>query len=119
MDNKIEIDIMTYLIGEEDAVMELDKVTEVHEFSEKYKDEKIDIIKRQNNIEPINLTNRKGTRMKRKKIIVLIAAAVATLAFSVTAYGICKKFLVTTSRDEDLGVVNYEVKSEKKINKYR
>ncbi|EQB88779.1 hypothetical protein J2Z44_003780 [Clostridium punense] len=117
MDNKIDIDIMTYLIGEEDAVMELDKVTEVHEFSEKYKHEKIDIIKRQSNIETINLTNSKGSRMKKKKIIVLIAAAVATLAFSVTAYGICKKFLVTTSRDEDLGVVTYEVQSEKKINK--
>ena len=37
MDNKIDIDRMEYLIGEEDAMEELDKFTEPHNFSKNMK----------------------------------------------------------------------------------
>lgn len=119
MDNKIDIDRMAYLIGEEDAMEELDKFTEPHNFSKKYESEKMKMIKKVNSIEPIPMPNRKDKGMTRKKTIVLIAAVTATLALSITAYGIGKKFLITTSRDEEAGTitydVQYDVQSESKI----
>lgn len=112
MDNKIDIDRMAYLIGEEDAMEELDKFTEPHNFSKKYESEKMKMIKKVNSIEPIPMPNRKGKGMTRKKTIVLIAAVTATLALSITAYGIGKKFLITTSRDEEAGTITYDVQSD-------
>jgi hypothetical protein len=115
MNNKIDIDRMSYLIGEEDAMEELDKFTEPHNFSKKYESEKMKMIKKVNSIDPIPMPNRKGKGMTMKKTIVLIAAIIATLALSITAYGICRKFFVTTSRDEEAGTVTYNVQSESKI----
>ena len=70
------------------------------------------MIKKVNGIDPIPMPNRKGKGMTRKKTIVLIAAITATLALSITAYGICRKFYITPSRDEEAGTVTYNVKSE-------
>ncbi|WP_346931076.1 hypothetical protein [Clostridium sp.] len=117
MDNKIDIDKMAYLIGEEDAMEELDKFTEPHNFSKKYESEKMKMIKKVNGIDPIPMPNRKGKGMTRKKTIVLIAAITATLALSITAYGMCRKFFITTSRDEEAGTVTYDVQSESEITK--
>ncbi|MEW9080864.1 DUF4367 domain-containing protein [Terrisporobacter glycolicus] len=119
MDNKIDIDRMAYLIGEEDAMEELDKFTEPHNFSKNYESEKMKMIKKVNGIDPIPMPNRKGKGMTRKKTIVLIAAITATLALSITAYGMCRKFFVTANRDEEAGTVTYDVQydvqSESKI----
>ncbi|WP_346889930.1 DUF4367 domain-containing protein [Clostridium sp. UBA1056] len=115
MDNKIDIDRMEYLIGEEDAMEELDKFTEPHNFSKKYESEKMKMIKKVNGIDPIPMPNRKGKGMTRKKTIVLIAAITATLALSITAYGINKGIIFTPSRDEEAGTVTYDVQSESEI----
>jgi len=115
MDNKIDIDRMEYLIGEEDAMEELDKFTEPHNFSKKYESEKMKMIKKVNGIDPIPMPNRKGKGMTTKKTIVLIAAITATLALSITAYGISKKFFITPSRDEEAGTVTYNVQAESGI----
>ncbi|MEG3041692.1 MAG: DUF4367 domain-containing protein [Clostridium sp.] len=115
MDNKFNIDRMAYLIGQEDAIEELDKFTEPHDFSKKYEMEKVKIIKKENSIEPIPMPNRTGRGMMKKKLIVLIAAITATLAISITAYGICRKIFVTTSRDEEAGTVTYNIDSESEI----
>jgi hypothetical protein len=117
MDNKIDIDRMLYLIGEEDAMGELDKFTETHNFSKKYESKKMKMIKKVNSIDPIPMPNRKGKGMTKKKIIVLIAAITATLALSITAYGMCRKFFITTSRDEETGTITYNVQSESGITK--
>jgi len=108
MDNKIDIDRMAYLIGEEDAMEELDKFTEPHGFSKKYEGEKMKMIKKVKNIEPIPISNRKRKGMTKKKTIVLIAAITATLALSVTAYGINKGIIFTTSRNEETGITTVE-----------
>lgn len=115
MDNKIDIDRMSYLIGEEDAMGELDKFTEPHNFSKKYESEKMKMIKKVNSIDPIPMPNRKCKGMTSKKTIVLIAAITATLALSITAYGISRKFFITPSRDEEAGTVTYNVQSESEI----
>ncbi len=112
MDNKNDIDRMMYLIGQEDAMEELDKFTEPHDFSKEYESEKMKMIKKKNSVEPI--PSRKG--MLKKKTIVLIVAIVATLAISATAYGVCQKILFTASRDEEAGTVTYDVESETEIN---
>ncbi len=112
MDNKIDIDRMAYLIGEEDAMGELDKFTEPHGFSKKYESEKMKMIKKVNSIEPIPISNRKRKGMTKKKTIVLIAAITATLALSVTAYGINKGIIFTTSRNEETGITTVEAQSE-------
>lgn len=115
MDNKIDIDRISYLIGEEDAMGELNKFTEPHNFSKKYESEKMKMIKKVNSIDPIPMPNRKCKGMTRKKTIVLIAAITATLALSITAYGISRKFFITPSRDEESGTVTYNVQSESTI----
>ncbi|WP_346937469.1 hypothetical protein [Clostridium sp.] len=112
MDNKIDIDRMEYLIGEEDAMDELDKFTEPHNFSKKYESEKMKMIKKVNGIDPIPIPNRKGKGMTRKKTIVLIAAITATLALSITAYGISKGIIFTTTKDEKTGITTVEAQSE-------
>jgi hypothetical protein len=112
MDNKIDIDRMSYLIGEEDAMEELDKFTEPHNFSEKYESEKMKMIKKVNSIEPIPMPNRKGKGMSKKKIIVLVAAITATLALSITAYGISKGIIFTTTKNEETGITTVEAQSE-------
>ncbi len=112
MDNKIDIDRMSYLIGEEDAMGELDKFTEPHDFSKKYEREKMKMIKKVNSIDPIPMPNRKGKGMIKKKTIVLIAAITATLAISVTAYGINKGIIFTTSKNEETGIITVQAQSE-------
>lgn len=112
MDNKIDIDRMSYLIGEEDAMEELDKFTEPHNFSKKYESEKMKMIKKVNGIDPIPMPNRKGKGMTRKKTIVLIAAITATLALSITAYGISKGIIFTTTKNEETGITTVEAQSE-------
>ncbi|GEM_PF-229178 len=110
MDNKNDIDRILYLLGEENTFQELNNSTEVHEFSEKYKKEKIKMIKNHNCIDITTKSNRKG--MSRKKIIVLIAAITATLAISATAYGAVKKYIVTTSRNEETGTVTSDIQTD-------
>ncbi|WP_346892601.1 DUF4367 domain-containing protein [Clostridium sp. UBA871] len=112
MDNKIDIDRMAYLIGEEDAMGELDKFTEPHGFSKKYESEKRKMIKKVNSIDPIPMPNRKCKGMTRKKTIVLIAAITATLALSLTAYGISKGIIFTTTKNEETGITTVEAQSE-------
>ncbi|WP_346879796.1 hypothetical protein [Clostridium sp. UBA3061] len=112
MDNKIDIDRMSYLIGEEDAMWELDKFTEPHNFSKKYESEKMKMIKKVNSIDPIPMPNRKCKGMTRKKTIVLIAAITATLALSLTAYGISKGIIFTTTKNEETGITTVEAQSE-------
>jgi len=112
MDNKIDIDRMEYLIGEEDAMEELDKFTEPHNFSKKYESEKMKMIKKVNGIDPIPMPNRKCKGMTRKKTIVLIAAITATLALSITAYGISKGIIFTTIKNEETGITTVEAQSE-------
>jgi len=41
MDNKTELDKLMYLLGQENAVEELKNTMEPHEFSQKYKNQKI------------------------------------------------------------------------------
>ena len=109
MDNKFDMDRIMYLIGQEDAMEELDNFTESHGFSEEYESEKMKML---NNNSRDHILNKKSKGMMRKKLIVLIAAATATLAISITAYGVCKNIFFTAKRDEETGKVTYDVNSD-------
>lgn len=110
MDNKFDMDRIMYLLGQEDAMEELDKFTKPHEFSSEYESEKMKMLNNKKNRD--NIPSKKSTGMMRKKLVVLIAAATATLALSLTAYGVCRNILFTASRDEAAGTVTYDVKSD-------
>ncbi|HAR86148.1 MAG TPA: hypothetical protein DCR69_10495 [Clostridium sp.] len=118
MDNKPDLDKLMYLLGQENAVEELKNTMEPHEFSQKYKNQKVniienqDFIQRDNNIDSIQSTNKKGKKIMKKKIIVLIAAITATLAISATAYGAVKHYLVTTSKNEETGTLTCDIQTE-------
>jgi len=109
MDNKTDLDKLMYLLGQENAIEELNNPTESHEFSEKYKSERMKIINNQDSIQSIN---KKGKKIVKKKIIVLIAAITATLAISATAYGTVRRYLVTTSKNEERGTLTYNIQTE-------
>jgi hypothetical protein len=47
MDNKPDLDKLMYLLGQENAVEELKNTMEPHEFSQKYKNQKVNIIENQ------------------------------------------------------------------------
>ncbi|MDU1411840.1 MAG: DUF4367 domain-containing protein [Clostridium sp.] len=115
MDNKFDIDSLEYLIGQEDAMEEFDKFTEPHNFSKEYKAEKMKMIKSQSYKKLNSLHSKSSKGMMKKKIIVLVAAITATLAISATAYGLCRKYMITTIRDEEEGTVTYDVQSEADI----
>lgn len=106
MDNKNDVDRLIYLLSQEDAVAELDKINEPHDFSAKYRKHKMSLI---------NSVSGKGVKfgrgMVRKKVIILVAAVTATLAITVTAYGVCRNFFITDTRDEEEGSITYNVKS--------
>lgn len=110
MDNKYDIDKIMYLLGQEDAMEELDKFTETHGFSKEYESEKMKMLKNKNSMD--NRENKKPNGMLRKKFVVLIAAATATLAISLTALGVSKNLFITANRDEEAGTVTYDVKSD-------
>ncbi len=118
MDNKTELDKLMYLLGQENAVEELKHTIEPHEFSQKYKNQKVNIIENQdfiqsdNNTDSIQSINKKGKKIMKKKIIVLIAAITATLAISATAYGAVKHYLVTTSKNEETGTLTCDIQTE-------
>ncbi len=109
MDNKTDLDKLMYLLGQENAVEELNRTTEPHEFSEKYKSERMKIINNQDSFQSIN---KKGKKIMKKKIIVLIAAITATLAISATAYGAVRHYLVTTSKNEETGTLTCDIQTE-------
>ncbi len=123
MDNKTDLDKLMYLLGQENAVEELNHSTEPHEFSCKYKSEKMKIIKNQdymendNNTDSIKSVNKKGKRIMKKKTIVLIAAITATLALSITAYGAAREYLFTTSKNEETGTLTYNFEEKAPITK--
>lgn len=98
MDNKFDMDKIEFLIGEEDAMEELDRFTKPHKFSKEYENEKRRMLKQDNNIELVAMTNRKSKGMMKKKVIVLVAAVTAALAMSLTAYGVGRKIFVTAQR---------------------
>ncbi|HBA05336.1 MAG TPA: hypothetical protein DCW51_16135 [Clostridium sp.] len=118
MDNKPDLDKLMYLLGQENAVEELKRTIEPHEFSQKYKNHKVNIIENQdfiqsdNNTDSIKSINKKGKKIMKKKIIVLIAAITATLAISATAYGAVKHYLVTTSKNEETGTLTCDIQTE-------
>jgi len=118
MDNKPDLDKLMYLLGQENAVEELKRTIEPHEFSQKYKNQKVniienqDFIQRDNNTDSIQSINKKGKKIMKKKIIVLIAAITATLAISATAYGAVKHYLVTTSKNEETGTLTCDIETE-------
>jgi hypothetical protein len=114
MDNKTDLDKLMYLLGQENAVEELNRTTESHEFSEKYKSERMKIINNQDSFQSIN---KKRKKIMKKKIIVLIAAITATLAISATAYGTVRQYLFTTSRNEETGTLTYNFEEEAPITK--
>ncbi|WP_346940298.1 hypothetical protein [uncultured Clostridium sp.] len=114
MDNKTDLDKLMFLLGQENAVEELNCTTEPHEFSEKYKSERMKIINNQDSFQSIN---KKGKKIMKKKIIVLIAAITATLAISATAYGAVRHYLVTTSKNEETGTLTYNFEEEAPITK--
>lgn len=109
MDNKTDLDKLLYLLGQENAIEELNNHKESHEFSEKYKSERMKII---NNQELTLNIGKKGKKIMKKKIIVLIAAITATLAISATAYGAVRKYLVTTSKNEETGTLTYDIQTK-------
>jgi len=109
MNNKTDLDKLMYLLGQENAIEELNRTTEPHEFSEKYKSERMKIINNQDSFQSIN---KKGKKIMKKKIIVLIAAITATLAISVTAYGAVRHYLVTTSKNEETGTLTCDIQTE-------
>lgn len=109
MDNKFDMDRIMYLIGQEDAMEELDKFTKPHGFSKEYESERMEMLK---NNSMNKIPNKKSAGMMRKKLIVLVAAATGTLAISLTALGVSKNLFITTNRDEEAGTVTYDVKSD-------
>ena len=109
MDNKTDLNKLMYLLGQENAIEELNCTTEPHEFSEKYKSERMKIINNQDSFQSIN---KKGKKIMKKKIIVLIAAITATLAISATAYGAVRHYLVTTSKNEETGTLTCDIQTE-------
>lgn len=110
MDNKFDMDRIMYLIGQEDAMEELDKFTKPHGFSKEYESEKMRMLEDNNSMDKI--PNKKSAGMMRKKLIVLVAAATATLAISLTALGVSKNLFITTNRDEEAGTVTYDIESD-------
>lgn len=123
MKHKRDLDELMYLLGQENAIEELKSSTESHEFSEKYKNKKkemlknLDYMKNRGQEDSIQIYNKKGKKIMKKKIIVLIAAVTATLAISITAYGAVRQYLVTSSKDEETGTLTYEVKTDVKQTK--
>lgn len=123
MNHKRDLDELMYLLGQENAIEELKRSTESHEFSEEYKNKKkemlknLDYMKNRGQEDSIQIYNKKGKKIMKKKIIVLIAAVTATLAISITAYGAVRQYLVTSSKDEETGTLTYEVKTDVKQTK--
>lgn len=123
MKHKRDLDELMYLLGQENAIEELKSSTESHEFSEEYKNKKkemlknLDYMKNRGQEDSIQIYNKKGKKIMKKKIIVLIAAVTATLAISITAYGAVRQYLVTSSKDEETGTLTYEVKTDVKQTK--
>ncbi|MPM63559.1 hypothetical protein SDC9_110439 [bioreactor metagenome] len=65
-----------------------------------------------NNQEFTENIGKKGKKIMKKKIIVLIAAMTATLAITATAYGAVRKYLVTTNKNEETGTLTYNIQTE-------
>lgn len=118
MNHKRDLDKLMYLLGQENAIEELKNSTESHDFSEEYKNKKKEILKNLNYMQnrsqedSMQIYNKKGKKIMKKKLIVLIAAITATLALSITAYDVNRRISVTENREAEKGIVTRNIESE-------
>lgn len=115
MNNKVNLDELMYLLGEENALEKLSKDSTEHRFSEKYEKGKLNMISNEDNMISENKVIKKKTSTF-KRAMILTAAVTAALGVSLTVYGVGKRFSFTTNKNEETGTLTHNIETDAPLN---